>query len=122
MPGHHVNELAMDSAPREAAVGTLAAGSIVDEVVRTLGDAGIAADRIYVLHGAEGAALIERSGNFISRLFETELRAAPVAALQRGEMLVAVYGVERDDADAVRAALRATGATDLHYFGRWTYS
>ncbi len=122
MTRHHVNELATDSTPREAAVGTLTADSSIDDVVQTLGDAAIAANRIYFLQGDVGASLIEQSGNFVARLLESELRAAPVAALRRGETLIAVYGVERDDVDAVRAALSAAGVTDLRYFGRWTYT
>lgn len=119
---YNMNQLATDSTPREAAVGTLAADSSIDDVVRILTDAAIAADRIYFLQGDEGAALIEQSGNFVSRLLESELRAAPIAALRSGLTLIVVYGVERDDADAVRTALSAAGVTDQRYFGRWTYT
>ncbi len=122
MSPHHVNQLATDSIPREAAAGTLAASTSIDEIVATLGDAGITGDRIYFLHGTEGASLIEQSGNFLSRLFETELRSEAISSLQAGKTLVAVWGVERDDADKVRAALSAASVTDLRYFGRWTYT
>ncbi len=122
MPAHHVNQLATDSIPREAAAGTLATSTTVDEIISALGDAGIDSDRIYFLQGTAGASLIEQSGNFISRLFETELRSAAISSLQAGKTLVAVWGVERDDADKVRAALSAASVTDLRYFGRWTYT
>ncbi len=122
MTAHHVNQEAAGVVPREAAVGTLVDGAGIEDVARSLGEAGIPAERLYFLHGEVGATLIENGGNFVSRLFDGELRTRPATALREGKTLLAVYGVDRDDVESVRRALVAAGVVNVHYFGRWTYS
>ncbi len=117
----HLNQLHDNAMPREAAVGALTDDASIEQVAAGLEEAGIDADPAYFFQGDEGVSLIQHSGNIVSRLFEADRRDVPITALREGKTLVAVYGVEKDDADSVRKTLTDTGVADLHYFGRWTY-
>lgn len=122
MSEYHVNELADDSFPTEAALGVLADGLTVDSAAERLADAGISLDRLYFFHGEEAAQMLENEGNAIERFFESDVRQPVIGALRDGKTLVMVYGVDEDDADKVRATMRASCVGETHYFGRWTFS
>lgn len=117
----HVNELHDNSMPTEAAVGVLPGDAAPDQIAERLVAAGIDDDRIYFFQGDEGVSIIEKAGNFVTRLLESERREEPVGMLKAGQTLIAVYGVDKDDAAAVRASLSDSGVDDIRYFGRWTY-
>ncbi len=120
MAEHHINETRTRTQPREAAIGELGEGVTIDDVTAALEAAGVDADRIYYLIGQEGAKALDDTRGFLS-IFD-DVIDKPLAALREGHTLVAVFGTDRDDAEAVRRTLIDAGVTRTHYFGKWTYS
>ncbi len=120
MTEHHINELATRTQPRQAAVGQLENDATPDDLTSALQAAGIAADRIYSLVGLQGAEVLENGRGFLS-VFD-DVIDKPLTALRAGHTLVGVFGVDSDDADAVRQCLLANNVSNTHYFGKWTYS
>lgn len=119
MTGPHINQLATKHQPRQAAVGQLGPAATIDQVTTDLGTAGVESDRVYFLVGTEGADALDDSRGFLS-VFDDVIEK-PLAALRQGHTLVAVFGVDKDNAEAVRETLVSSGVTNPHYFGKWTY-
>ncbi len=120
MTGHHINEAATRSQPRQAAVGQLREDTTIDDVTDALQAIGIEPDRIYYLIGPEGAETLSRTRGFLS-VFD-DVIDKPIAALRDGHTIVGVFGVDKDNARTVRQCLLDAGVTHTHYFGKWTYS
>ena len=123
MADYHVNVLATSGRlPREAAVGFLGEGIEIEHVVHALNEAGIPSPRLYFLQGDLGADILANGGSSLSRLFEDNVRDAPVAALREGTTLVAVLDVSADDRDVVQSAMADAGVVRRRYFGRFGHN
>jgi hypothetical protein len=120
MGTHHINETKSRSQPREAAIGQLRQDTHIDDVTTVLQSAGIEPARIYYLIGEEGAKALDNSRGFLS-VFDDVIEK-PLTALKQGHTLVGIFGVERDDSAAIRQTLLDAGVTNIHYFGKWTFS
>lgn len=122
MPEYHVNELDDDDFPEEAAMGVLDDAVTIEAAADQLVSAGISAERLYFLKGEEAVTLLEESGGFFERFFESHVRDPALGALKEGEKVVLVYGVEEDDAEKVRSILTDSCVGETYYFGRWMFS
>ncbi len=120
MGTHHINETKSRSQPREAAVGELRDETALDDVTAALQATGVDPDRIYYLVGQDGAIALDNSRGFLS-VFDDVIEK-PLSALRQGKTLVALFGVDRDDIEAIRNTLVDAGVVNIHYFGKWTYS
>lgn len=120
MPSYHLNETKSNKQPREAAVGQLGADSTIDGVVSSLVAVGVEQDHIYFLVGTDGATALRATSGFLS-VFDDVIEK-PLSALDAGNTVVGVFGVDKNGAAEVRQALLDAGVTHTHYFGKWTFS
>ncbi|MEM9135234.1 MAG: hypothetical protein AAF962_14620 [Actinomycetota bacterium] len=114
-------KLRFPGTPVDAISGVLRDDVTLDDFVEDALAAGIEDTQIFVLVGEEGAAVLDRIGNPISRLFAPSLEW-PAEQLRNGKTLVTVVELSEPVQDQAATSLAEAGLRVSLRFGKWTYS
>ena len=118
MSGPNVNPEIHQLQPHNAAVGEFDE-SDPDAIAEAVVSQGVDPDRLVILVGDRGLEQFQARASRFRRLFDDSDNYIG-HLLKQGGAAVGVSCVDERDAASVQQSLLDAGASNVHYFGRWT--